>query len=618
MKKTLLALTVIAAISGCAQQKTADHNSNAPQQVTLDRQGLDLLIGEHTKSFVATQPTLATSLGLSKQQAGDFARKLPDYSPYGMAQLQRTMQNAAQALTKVNLEALSPNDKLHTQVNLEIDRYYAGFPSFEAGYIDTWGGHLPYVVSQISGPLMNVPTVLQDQQVVKTAQDAQDYLARLEALAVMADQVYAKVKSDADNGIVLPKNLFPKTMTFLNGFVAPQAKSHSLVSALAGKLKSSEVTDPREVKTLLVTASNIVDQEVYPAYQRVIKLMQSLEAKAPSGDGIWAQPNGSDFYQHAIKYLADSDLSAEQIHQVGLDEVARISGQMDEILTANGRTDGSVGKRMVELAKDPQFLFADSDEGRSQLLNFLNQEIETIMVKAPELFATMPKTGVMVKRIPQVIEAGAPGGYYMPPALDGSREGEFAINLRDMTEVPKFSLKTLTYHEAVPGHHFQVALNMEQTEIGLMRQNAPFNAYVEGWALYSELVAMEMGMYKDDEWGNLGRLQAELYRAVRLVVDTGLHHKRWTRQQAIDYFHNTTGTGLSDVTSEVERYMAWPGQALGYKLGMLKFVELRQTARDALGEKFDAKVFHDLILLKGARPMALVESDIEAWIAKLK
>ncbi len=618
MKKTLLALTVIAAISGCAQQKTADHNNNAPQQVTLDRQGLDLLIGEHTKSFVATQPTLATSLGLSKQQAGDFARKLPDYSPYGMAQLQRTMQNAAQALTKVNLEALSPNDKLHTQVNLEIDRYYAGFPSFEAGYIDTWGGHLPYVVSQISGPLMNVPTVLQDQQVVKTAQDAQDYLARLEALAVMADQVYAKVKSDADNGIVLPKNLFPKTMTFLNGFVAPQAKSHSLVSALAGKLKSSEVTDPREVKTLLVTASNIVDQEVYPAYQRVIKLMQSLEAKAPSGDGIWAQPNGSDFYQHAIKYLADSDLSAEQIHQVGLDEVARISGQMDEILTANGRTDGSVGKRMVELAKDPQFLFADSDEGRSQLLNFLNQEIETIMVKAPELFATMPKTGVMVKRIPQVIEAGAPGGYYMPPALDGSREGEFAINLRDMTEVPKFSLKTLTYHEAVPGHHFQVALNMEQTEIGLMRQNAPFNAYVEGWALYSELVAMEMGMYKDDEWGNLGRLQAELYRAVRLVVDTGLHHKRWTRQQAIDYFHNTTGTGLSDVTSEVERYMAWPGQALGYKLGMLKFVELRQTARDALGEKFDAKVFHDLILLKGARPMALVESDIEAWIAKLK
>lgn len=617
MKKTFIALTVLAAVAGCAQQSKDVTIEPAPL-VKLDRQGLDQLIGQHTDSFVATQPTLATSLGLSKQRAGDFASKLPDYSPYGMMQLQQTMHQAAASLAKVDIDALNANDKLHAQVNLEIDRYYAGFKEFNAGYIDTWGGHLPYIVSQISGPLMNVPTVLQDQQVVATVQDAQDYLARLRALAVMADQVHQKVDSDAASGIILPKNLFPKTMTFLNGFVSPKAKGHSLVTAFSNKLASSSITDEREIKALITTAANIVDQEIYPAYQRVIDLMASLEQQAPTGDGIWAQPNGAAFYQHAIKYLADSNLSAEQIHKIGLSEVTRISQQMDKILTANGYRDGSVGQRMVTLAKDPKFQFADSDQGRAELLAFLNQEIKTIMDKAPALFATMPKTGVVVKRIPQVIEAGAPGGYYMPPALDGSRAGEFAINLRDMTEVPKFSLKTLTYHEAVPGHHFQVALNMEQTDIGLMRQNAPFNAYVEGWALYSELVAMEMGMYQDDEWGNLGRLQAELYRAVRLVVDTGLHHKRWTRQQAIDYFHNTTGTGLSDVTSEVERYMAWPGQALGYKLGMLKFVELRQHARDALGSKFDAKAFHDLILLKGARPMALVEADINAWIATFK
>jgi len=618
MKKSLLALTIVAVIAGCAQQSIQTSNTNSAALVELDRQGLDRLIAKHTDSFVATQPTLATSLGLSKQQAGDFARKLPNYSPMGMHNLQKTMQLAADTLAKVNLKHLNANDKLHVQVNLEIDRYYAGFPMFAAGYVDTWGGHLPYVVSQISGPLMNVPTILQDQQVVTTAEDAQDYLARLEAVAVMADQVYQKIESDAANGIVLPKNLFPKTMLFLNGFVRPSAKSHTLVTALANKLSDSEVTDQRDVQALLIKASNIVDQEIYPAYQRVIDLMTSLEKKAPAGDGIWAQPHGAEFYQHSIKYLADSDLSAEQIHNIGLGEVDRISKQMDQILRANGRSQGSVGERMVALAEEPQFLFSDSDEGRQALLDFLNQEIKTVMDKAPQLFATMPKVGVMVKRIPQVIEAGSPGGYYLPPALDGSREGEFAINLRDMSEVPKFSLKTLTYHEAVPGHHFQIALNMEQTEIGLMRQNAPFNAYVEGWALYSELVAMEMGMYDDDEWGNLGRLQAELYRAVRLVVDTGLHHKRWTRQEAIDYFHNATGTGLSDVTSEIERYMAWPGQALGYKLGMLKFVELRQKARDELGTKFDAKAFHDLILLKGARPMALVESDIDAWITKLK
>jgi len=617
MKKTLLALTVIAAIAGCTQQ-AAVTNVAQPSMIELDRQGLDKLINQHTKSFIAAQPILATSLGLSKEQAGDYARKVPDYSPVGMQALQHTMQSSADGLAKVNLSGLNANDKLHAQVNIEIARYYAGFSEFNAGYVDTWGGHLPYIVSQISGPLMNVPTILQDQQVVNTEQDAQDYLARLEALAVMADQVHQKISADANNGIVLPKNLFPKTMKFLNGFVSPAANTHSLVTAFSDKLASSEITDQRVVKTLLTTASNIVDQEIYPAYQRVISLMTTLESKAPLGDGIWAQPNGAEFYQHSIKFLADSDLSADEIHNIGLNEVTRISSQMNEILTESGRTDGSVGERMVALAEDPQFLFADSDQGRAELLDFLNQEIKTVMEKAPQLFATMPKAGVMVKRIPEVIEAGAPGGYYMPPALDGSREGEFAINLRDMTEVPKFSLKTLTYHEAVPGHHFQIALNMEQTDIGLMRQNAPFNAYVEGWALYSELVAMEMGMYQDDEWGNLGRLQAELYRAVRLVVDTGLHYKRWTRQEAIDYFHNTTGTGLSDVTSEIERYMAWPGQALGYKLGMLKFVELRQKARDVLGEKFDNKVFHDLILLKGARPMTLVESDIDAWIASVK
>lgn len=187
-----------------------------------------------------------------------------------------------------------------------------------------------------------------------------------------------------------------------------------------------------------------------------------------------------------------------------------------------------------------------------------------------------------------------------------------------MSAVPKFSLKTLTYHEAVPGHHFQIALNMAQQDIGLLRQNAPFNAYVEGWALYSELVATEMGMYENDPFGDLGRLQAELYRAVRLVVDTGLHRKKWTREQAIEYFHMTTGTSMTDVVAEVERYMAWPGQALGYKLGMLQFVELRKLATQALGDKFDIKAFHDLVLLPGARPMSVVREDVMAWIATQK
>ena len=288
---------------------------------------------------------------------------------------------------------------------------------------------------------------------------------------------------------------------------------------------------------------------------------------------------------------------------------------MDTILRENGYSKGTVGERMLALADVPGQLFEATKEGRQALLDYLNEEVKTVMARAPEFYGTVPTQPVEVDRIPPVSEAGEAGGYYSQPSLDGSRPGIYWINLRDMKAVPKFSLKTLTYHEAVPGHHFQIALNMAQTDIGLMRQNAPYNAFVEGWALYSEYVAAEyMGMYDEDPLGNLGRLQAELYRAVRLVVDTGMHFKHWTREQAIAYFHDTTGTPLSDVVPEIERYMAMPGQALGYKLGMLEFVALEKQARQALGVKFDIKQFHDVILLPGARPMAMVRQDVEAWI----
>ena len=345
--------------------------------------------------------------------------------------------------------------------------------------------------------------------------------------------------------------------------------------------------------------------------------MKDLQSKAPVDEGIWAQPNGNAFYQHEILYLADSTLSAEAIHNIGLEEVNRISEEMDRILKAQGMLNGSVGERMAQLGNMPQFLYDDTDAGRAKLLADLNKEIEHVMKKAPSLFATLPSYDVTVKRIPIVSQEGAPGGFYNPPALDGSRAGEFSINLKDMKAQPSFSLKTLTYHEAAPGHHFQISLNMEQKDIGIMRQNGQFNAYVEGWALYSELVAYEMGMYDNDPWGNLGRLQAEVYRAARLVVDTGLHHKRWPRQKAIDYFHQATGTAMSDVEAAIDRYIAWPGQALGYKLGMLKIVELRARAQQALGERFDIKHFHDLVLLPGARPLTLLEEDVDRWINQL-
>jgi uncharacterized protein (DUF885 family) len=620
LRPALISIAICLSLSAC--NKFPTNSAEQPQTQAavqpLSRSTLDGIIDRHTKTFLQQQPTLGTALGLDESVAGNHRISLPDYSPSGFNTMRQTMQQAATELSELSREGLSDLDRLHLETNQIIDQYYAGDKQFKGGYIDTWGGQIPYIVNQIWTPVMGVPTTMQDQQLIENAQQAEDYLTRLKALAHLVQQVEDKTKADADSGVVLPANLFPNTLLFLTNFVADPAEQHPLVTSFVDKLDALPELSDEQKNGFIERAAQIVKNDIYPQYAQLRSYLADLQTRAPAGDGIWAQPGGAEFYLHQIKYQADSSLSPEQIHQIGLNEVSRISDEMDRLLSQNGHTEGSVGERMNKLADDPQFIYADSNKGREELLAYLTTQINNVMAMAPSLFATLPKQAVVVKRVPQVTEASAPGGYYSPPSLDGSRPGEFFINLRDMQAVPSFSLKTLVYHEAVPGHHFQIALNMAQTDIGIMRQNAPFNAYVEGWALYAEQVAKEMGMYEGDPWGDLGRLQAELYRAVRLVVDTGLHYKKWSRQEAIDYFHQTTGNALSDVSSEIERYMAMPGQALGYKLGMLKFLELRELAHSELGDKFDIKVFHDLILLPGARPMNLVEADVKRWIDLVK
>ncbi|SFB82362.1 DUF885 domain-containing protein [Pseudoalteromonas denitrificans] len=623
LKKSLITLAIATTLVACDNKPFGENEPAKTQSTTeshkhVTRAELDKTINTYTQNFMTLQPALATSLKLSTSIAGSYKNKWPDYSPKGMLALQNSMQNSLNALTAYDLKTLNDADQLHLKVNQVIAKYYLGDQKFKAGYIDTWGGHLPYIVNQIAGPLIDIPKLLQDQHNIENKQDVEDYLTRLNGLVDLIAAVKSKVLTDASNGIILPKALFPNTLGYLNNYVAMPSTEHSLVTSLINKMRPLKSLSDEQKQTYANTAINLVTEKLYPAFSDIKETMISLEAKAPPEDGIWAQPNGSEFYKHEILYLADSNLSPDKIHEIGLAEVNRISKEMDQILKSQGMNAGTIGERMVKLGEMPEFIYEDSDEGRTKLLADLNTEIDKIMLEAPSLFNTIPKYEVLVKRIPVVSQDGAAGGFYMPPALDGSRPGEFAINLKDMKAQPRFSLKTLTYHEAVPGHHFQISLNMEQTDIGIMRQNGQFNAYVEGWALYSEQVASEMGMYKDDPWGNLGRLQAEVYRAARLVVDTGLHHKRWTRKQAIEYFHNATGTAMSDVEGAIDRYMAWPGQALGYKLGMLKILELREWSKKQLGKKFDIKVFHDLVLLPGARPLTILEADVKRWVAKTK
>ncbi|WP_342367068.1 DUF885 domain-containing protein [Lysobacter arenosi] len=331
--------------------------------------------------------------------------------------------------------------------------------------------------------------------------------------------------------------------------------------------------------------------------------------------GVWALPDGKAFYDAALRWNTSTDLDADAIHRIGLQEVARIDKEVDALLVRQGLREGTVGERMQALNKDPRFLYADSDAGRAELVADIQRSLDKLQPRIPEYFGRVPTQRLEVRTVPVQAQATAPGGYYSPPAMDGSRPGVFFINLGDMAANTRFSLPTLTYHEGSPGHHFQISLGQTLTGLPLLRRSLNPSAFSEGWALYAEQLAAEMGLYKDDPWGDLGRLRAEMFRSVRLVVDTGLHRKRWTPERAIDYMQAKTGMTEAEVRIEVYRYLVQPGQASSYKMGHLKMVELRQRAQKRLGKRFDIRAFHDLVLGNGALPLSVLEKAVDEWVA---
>jgi uncharacterized protein (DUF885 family) len=316
--------------------------------------------------------------------------------------------------------------------------------------------------------------------------------------------------------------------------------------------------------------------------------------------------------------MTTTDYTPEQVHQLGLSEVARISAEMDALLKSQGLATGSVGERMTALARDPRFILPNTDAGRAQAMARYQEILDEVNARMPQYFRTVPRTRLTVERVPAGQEKGSSSAYYQQATMDGSRPGTFFVNLRDLAEAPTWGMKTVAYHEGIPGHHFQISTALGLKDLPIIRQQTLYTAYAEGWALYAERFAAEIGMYKDDPFGDLGRLQLELLRAGRLVVDTGLHAKGWSREQAIDYMVSTTGMAPADVTSEVERYMAAPGQACAYKVGELKIVELREKAKAALGPKFDIRDFHAVVLENGGVPLTLLEQLVDEWIAKVR
>lgn len=476
-----------------------------------------------------------------------------------------------------------------------------------------------YPLNQLFGVQNGIPTFLATQHPVDNRRDADNYLARLAAIPTAFDQVMEGLRLREDKGILPPRFVVEKVLVEMNGFVGAAPEENILYTSFAEKLAKlpAGTLDEAARERLLGEARRLIAERVYPAYQVFIGYYDGLLPRARGNNGVWELPDGAGFYAWSVRNHTTTEMTPDQVHALGLSEVARIEAEMDAILRGERLEEGSIGERVQRIATREDQRYPDSDAGRQQIIDDFQAIIDEADAKLTAYFDVRPGIGVKVERVPEFREKTAPGAYYNVPAFDGSRPGIFYINLRSTDEIPRFGMRTLAYHEAIPGHHFQLAIQQELTGVPTFRRILPFTAYTEGWALYAERVASEAGFHPTplDE---LGRLQAEMFRAVRLVVDSGMHHKRWTREQAIDYMLEKTGMPEGDVVAEIERYLVWPGQALAYKVGMNHILALREQARAALGDGFDIRRFHNVVLTGGSMPLTLLSRRVEAWIAQEK
>jgi uncharacterized protein (DUF885 family) len=483
---------------------------------------------------------------------------------------------------------------------------------------ERWRYH-NYPVNQLFGVQSELPNLMTQAQQVNDATDAEHYIERLAAYPLKMDQVIESVRLREEKGIVPPKFVVEKVIDQIEGFVAPGAHGNTLTVNFREKLDKIPQTglDAPARAALLARVEERVATRVIPAYRKLAAYLETLRPQATRNDGAWALPDGDEFYQYRVESDTTTTMTADEIHELGLREVDRIGSDMDRILAEAGYTKGTRSERMRALSTSPQQIYPDTDQGRAEILKDYQSIIDEISAGLDPWFGIKPKARVAVIRVPPFAEKTAPGAYYNPPPLDGSGPGRFYANLGIIGETPKYGMRTTAYHEAVPGHHLQIAIAQQVEGLPFFRKIVPFTAYAEGWALYAEQLAWEAGFEKNP-LDNLGRLQAEMFRAVRLVVDTGLHRKRWTREHAIDYMVANTGMPESAVVVEIERYLVAPGQALAYKVGMLKILELRERAKSALGGQFDIREFHDEVLKNGAMPLSVLERVIDAYIARRK
>ena len=603
------------ALLGCTEEKSPVQPVDETAMVTPSPvPDFAARMEQLSQDYFALRPEMATYYGVPDEKAGaGISSRLGEYSSAGEKQRRAGLKAIIDELADIDRVSLTASQKISLQlVETEASNAYA--PATLVDYGSVLGEYglwfVPYVVSHLTGPHVEIPAILEDKMAVRTKADAVAYLTRLNRYAGVLDDVIEKMHFDRDLGVVPPDFSIDKALANLAASVDMPAAENSLVTGFSRKLTDAGIERADE---FIEQAVALVDEQVYPATGRLIEALTVLRPLASHEPGVGRLPNGEVFYRAMITHMTDTTLAVEEIHAVGLVEVKRIHTEMDQLLNTIGYTEGTVGARMSEMLQDPEYIYPNTDEGKAQLMADMAADLALADARLPQWFGKLPEQEVAIRAVPPHREKSTSGAFYDAPSMDGSRPGTFWISLADTAVLPSYSLQTLTYHEANPGHHLQTMLSLDPS-LPILNTIFYSNATGEGWGLYAEYLASEMGLYENDPVDDLGRLQQELHRAVRLVVDTGMHALGWSREQAIEYSVAVEGIHLDEATAEIERYAVWPGQALGYKLGMLKILELRKRAQEQLGERFDIRTFHDRVLEEGALPLGLLEAKIDAWI----
>jgi uncharacterized protein (DUF885 family) len=565
---------------------------------------LNALFDAIMKDRLERSPELATDLGLDKGDLAGAKSRLDDRSLLARARDKAEtlkQQAAVRGIDRAKLRGLDATSR--DTVAYVLDARAETMARFDYGEEES-----PYVVTQLTGAYQRIPDFLDTQHAIAVKADADAYLARMEAFAVALDQELACVKHDADLGVVPPGFVIDRTLEQMTSFADTPAKEQTLVTSVDRRAKAKGIPGD-----YAASATALYVGKVLPAIQRQMAALTALKARANPGPGAATLPDGAAYYARALKTWTTTDMTPAEAHRLGLEQVVGLTASLDAAFKAQGMSQGAVWERLRALFHDPRFLYPNTDAGKARLIGDLNDKVKAVQARLPQWFGTLPKAGVEIRRTPPAIEGGASSNY-QAGTLDGARPGAYYVVLRDTAEDPSWLMPTLTYHEAIPGHHLQGTLQRE-SNLPTLLKSVWFSAYGEGWALYAEQLADEMGMYETDPFGRIGYLHDALLRAARMVMDTGLHAMGWSREQAIRYFVENQGDPDSAAVSEVERYCVWPGQACSYMVGKLEWLRLRAKAKAALGARFDIRRFHDAGLLSGALPLAVLDAAIEGYIA---